>query len=269
MNTRHTDARSWDVDLSTRQSVHPITRYTPISGTASTTAADLLTIDRNDAQVNMVLNPSIEGTDIGEYTASGSAISRVSTQADTGTYSLQIDPTNAAANEGFYYDIPSTGYSNDTQFITAQCTVRGASASGTFKIEILPAGGTPGTGALATSATHTLTTSFVNVNVQYGIPGGTSDTGYRIAFVSQAHHNINMFVDKTQRVFICLFICFYMFIWFICVDKLFLGVLFVFIFCFLICCLHCLYVFYMFAICFNRFLYDLYMFLYVFDLFFM
>lgn len=196
MNTRHTDARSWDVDLSTRQSVHPITRYTPISGTASTTAADLLTIDRNDAQVNMVLNPSIEGTDIGEYTASGSAISRVSTQADTGTYSLQIDPTNAAANEGFYYDIPSTGYSNDTQFITAQCTVRGASASGTFKIEILPAGGTPGTGALATSATHTLTTSFVNVNVQYGIPGGTSDTGYRIAFVSQAQHNINMFVDK-------------------------------------------------------------------------
>ena len=133
MNTRHTDARSWDVDLSTRQSVHPITRYTPISGTASTTAADLLTIDRNDAQVNMVLNPSIEGTDIGEYTASGSAISRVSTQADTGTYSLQIDPTNAAANEGFYYDIPSTGYSNDTQFITAQCTVRGASASGPLK----------------------------------------------------------------------------------------------------------------------------------------
>lgn len=196
MNTRHTDARTWDVDLSTRQSLHPITRYTPISGSASTTAADILTIDRNDAAVNMVLNPSIEGAGIGEYVASGSAIARVTTQADDGTYSLEINPANAAASEGFYYDVPSAGYSNEPQFITAQCTVRGASASGSFKIEILPAGGTPGTAALATSATHNLTTSFANVNVQYGIPGGTEDTNYRIAFSSQAQHNIDMYVDK-------------------------------------------------------------------------
>lgn len=197
MNTRHTDARTWDVDLSTRQSMHPATRYTPISGTASTTATDVFTIDRNEAAVNLVLNPSIEGTDISAFVASGAGLTRVSSQADAGSYSLEVNPAGSAANEGFYYDTGGLGASNEPLYLTAQCTVKKTAAgAGTFKIEILPAGGTPGTGALATSATHTLTTSFATVNVQYAIPGGTSDTGYRIAFVSQAQHDINMYVDN-------------------------------------------------------------------------
>ena len=39
-NERHTDAREWDIDFSTRQSAHPYTKYVPIKTATSTTAAN-------------------------------------------------------------------------------------------------------------------------------------------------------------------------------------------------------------------------------------
>jgi len=198
MTTRHTDAKTWDRELSTRQSVHPMSRYTPVSGTASTTAANIFTAETHSPAVNQVLNPRIMGTNVDEFVASGSARQRDNTYADLGTYSLEINPANLAANEGVYFDLSGVGYSNEGMTISAQCTVRGTNGSGTFKIEILPAGGTPGTDALATSATYSLTTSFANVNVQYSIPGGTAASTYRIAFVSQAQHDNTYYIDKVM-----------------------------------------------------------------------
>ena len=43
-NERHTDYRGWDIDSSTRQSVHPANRYVAISNAASTTAEDVYSI---------------------------------------------------------------------------------------------------------------------------------------------------------------------------------------------------------------------------------
>ena len=63
-NIRHTDAREWDVDSSTRQSVHPMTRYVPFEETLSTTAQTLVTAAATKPAVNLVKNPSIEGTNI-------------------------------------------------------------------------------------------------------------------------------------------------------------------------------------------------------------
>ena len=40
-NERHTDVRGWEIDSSTRQSVHPYTKYTPFRTATSTTAVFL------------------------------------------------------------------------------------------------------------------------------------------------------------------------------------------------------------------------------------
>ena len=45
-NERHTDVRAWEIDSSTRQSVHPYTKYSHFRTATSTTAADLLTVAR-------------------------------------------------------------------------------------------------------------------------------------------------------------------------------------------------------------------------------
>ena len=70
-NERHTDYREWDIDSSTRQSVHPVNRYVAISNAASTTAEDVYTIVANGGEkaVNLVTNPGIEGSTVSMYTA--------------------------------------------------------------------------------------------------------------------------------------------------------------------------------------------------------
>ena len=102
-NERHTDVRAWEIDSSTRQSVHPYTKYSPFRTATSTTAADLLTISRGEVATNWVTNPSIEATDISMYTATGSAIAKDAGQAASGAASLLVNPANSAAGEGFYF----------------------------------------------------------------------------------------------------------------------------------------------------------------------
>ena len=53
-NERHTDHRGWEVDFSTRQSVHPYTRYQPFREATSTTLSTLLTVDRGETSVNRI-----------------------------------------------------------------------------------------------------------------------------------------------------------------------------------------------------------------------
>ena len=191
-NERHNDARGWEVDSSTRQSVHPYTKYSPFRTATSTTAANLLAIDRGEIAVNWVTNPRVEAADVTMFTATGSAISRSTAQQSVGTASLLTNPGNSAAGEGFYWVSPNIGFTVRPQHITAQCEVRGASASGSVKIQITDASGTE----LATSADTNLTTSFARITASYSVAGSTAAAAYRVYVVSAANHNIDWYTDK-------------------------------------------------------------------------
>jgi hypothetical protein len=133
----------------------------------------------------------VEGTDIGMFTATGSAVTRSTAQANSGTASLLTNPANSAASEGFYWNSPVIAVNRLPTHLTAQCQVRGASASGSVKIQITDASGNE----LATSADTNLTTSFAQITASYTIPGDTAGAAYRVYVVSAAQHNIDWYTD--------------------------------------------------------------------------
>ena len=186
------DWRSWEVDPSTRQSVHVWNKYQPVDSTLTTagTAQNLLSIARTEPALNMVTNPSVESATITMYTASGAAISQSTAQASDGSNSLLVNPANAAAAEGFYWSHAFAGHTEGTH-ICAQAEVRGASGSGDARLEIHSSAGV----VLATSDTITLSTGFQRMTISYQIPERTA-ADYRIAVVSVTNHNIDFYVDK-------------------------------------------------------------------------
>ena len=199
VNIRHTDAREWDVDSSTRQSVHPITRYVPFEETLSTTAQTLVTAtdDGDRPAVNLHINPSIEGTTITEFVAAGSALTRSTAQQSSGAASLLVNPDNSAAGEGFYWSIPHVPYSVDVQYITVQAEVRGASASGDVAIMVTDntVAATSHT-VLATSGTTNLSADFQRITATYAVPASTNTTQYLMKVLTVANHDISFYVDK-------------------------------------------------------------------------
>ena len=192
-NERHTDHRGWEVDSSTRQSVHSYTKYDPFREALSTTASTLKTLSQGEIATNRVTNPGVEGTDVGMFTATGSAISRDTGQADTGAASLSVNPDNSAAGEGFYWDSPTIPFSTSPLHITIQCTVRGASASGAITMTLRDSAGTS---THATGGSDDLTTSFARQTAQYTVPALTDGASYRLYVVSTAQHNITFNVDN-------------------------------------------------------------------------
>jgi len=193
-NERHTDYREWDIDSSTRSSVHPVNRYVAISNAASTTAEDVYSIVANGGEkaVNWVTNPGIEGSTVSMYTATGSAIARDTGQQAEGAASLLVNPANSAAGEGFYWESPKIARSVNPQHITVQCEHRGASASGTVEINITDSSGTE----LASSGSSDLATSWTRITTSYTIPANTDAAAYRLYVVTPANHNINFYIDK-------------------------------------------------------------------------
>ena len=193
----------WEIDPSTRTSVHPYTKYVPFFGAVGTNGnftpdggsarTSLMTVDNGLPAHNLVTNPSIESATISMFTASGSAISQSSAQAASGSNSLLVNPDNSAAGEGFYWTSPILpGNIQNPRFIVASCEIRGASASGDAKISIQSADGTE----LAASATHSLSTSFTKISVAYAIPFTNTSVAFRVAVVTVNNHNIDMYVDK-------------------------------------------------------------------------
>jgi len=191
-NYRADEWAAWEVDPSTRTSVHAFTKYFPINATVATSAADLLTVNRGIPSVNLVLNPRIEATDITAFTATGAAIARVTSQQSTGAASLSVDPANIIAGEGFYWSGRFTGHPEGS-WLVASAEVRRASGSGgTVKIAIQNSSGTT---ELAASAAHTLSTTWTKISTMYILPPH-SPADYRIAVVSTAQHDITWFTDK-------------------------------------------------------------------------
>jgi len=164
-----------------------------MEATLSTTASDVFTVARGVPSVNLVTNPSIEATDVSMFTASGSSIARSTAQAAHGAASLLVDPANSAAGEGVYWTTPNFSAHPEGATIVASCEVRGESASGSVKIAIQNSSGVE----LATSATHNLSAGFVRIAVAYAITE-RQPTGYRVAVVSAAQHNIDFYVDKVH-----------------------------------------------------------------------
>ena len=193
-NTEHFPENwpSWEIDPSTRTSVHVWNKYIPIDVAVGTSAVELVTVSRGEPSVNIVANPSIEHATITEYTALGSAISQSSAQAASGSNSLLVNPNNAAAGEGFYWAHTFAGHTEGT-YIVAQCEVRGASASGDVKLAIYNSSGE----VLSAGEAVNLSTSFQRLTFKYLIPDRVA-AEYRVAVVSATQHNINFYVDKIQ-----------------------------------------------------------------------
>lgn len=191
-NERHTDARGWEIDFSTRQAVHPYTRYSPFRAATSTSVSTLFTVDRGETATNWVTNPRVEAADVSMFTASGSAISRDTGQQSLGTASLLVNPDNSAADEGFYWDSPTIPFNVNPQHISVQLEHRGASASGAVTLEIMDTDGN----ILATSGTDNLAASWRRLTAQYTIPGSTAAAAYRLSLTTTAQHNINFYADK-------------------------------------------------------------------------
>ena len=193
--TRNIDWHGWEVDPSTRSSVHAYTKYDILidASVANDAVTTLFSVDRGIPSVNLVANPSIESATISEFTADGSAISQSSAQADDASNSLLVNPANSAAGEGFYWTTPGmAGNANDGEvWLTAQCTVRGASASGDAEIVIQDSDGTD----LIAGSSVSLSTSFQALQVKYHLPITGSAT-YRVKVRSKTQHNINFYVDK-------------------------------------------------------------------------
>ena len=61
----------WEVDPSTRSSVHLWTKYLPLNATFTTSGITLLTVSRGIPSVNNVTNPSFESSDLTMYTEIG------------------------------------------------------------------------------------------------------------------------------------------------------------------------------------------------------
>ena len=192
-NERHTDFREWEIDSSTRQSVHPYTKYAPFRSALSTTASTLKSVGQGEIATNWVTNPRIEAADITMFTVTGGAISRSTGQQSVGTASLLTDPDNSAAGVGWYWESPKIPFSVHPQHLSVQLEHRGASASGAVKLDIRNAAGTT---VLATSASSNLATSWTRVTAQYTIAGSTTAAAYRIYLVSAAQHNIDFYADK-------------------------------------------------------------------------
>tara|TARA_Y100000593_G_C4242258_1_gene302764 strand:+ start:77 stop:1003 length:927 start_codon:yes stop_codon:yes gene_type:complete len=192
-NERHTDYRGWEQDSSTRQSVHAYTKYHPFSEATSTTAETLKTVAAGEIATNWVTNPRVESSTITMFTATGSAISRDTGQQSVGSASLLANPANSAAGEGWYWESPTIPFSVNPQHLSVQLEHRGASASGTVKLEIRDA---DGTSVLATSGSSDLATSWTRVTAAYTIAGSTTAAKYRLYLTTQAQHNINFYADK-------------------------------------------------------------------------
>ena len=194
-NERHTDFRNFEADSSTRQSVHPYTKYYPFRQALSTTAATLLSLAQGEIATNWVTNPRVEAalSTADGFTATGSAISRSTAQQSLGEASLLVNPASSVAGEGMYWESPPIPYSVNPQFLAVQVEHRGASAASAVKLEIRDAAGTT---VLATSGSSDLAASWTRITASYAIPPSAAAVAYRLYVTTVTNHNISFYVDK-------------------------------------------------------------------------
>jgi len=197
----------WEVDPSTRSSVHLWTKYLPINATVVGTGTpvpgtDLLIISRGTPSVNKVTNPSFEtGSPPTGYTeitagglsrvlASGDGEISVPTFAANGidgrAYVAKVTATGNSADgsNGFYWTTGNeAGHSQYGNTLTGSCFVsseQSSSAAGAVKMVIYDSSGT----VLATGDAITLTQAWQRTSVQYNLVRGLPAASYRVGIVA-------------------------------------------------------------------------------------
>lgn len=191
-NLRHTDYRGWEVEPSTRSSMHPITKYTPFRSVTGTTATTLFSLAPGLPAVNLIPNPSIESATISMYVEDGSTIAQDNGQAATGSYSLLVTPDNSAAGEGFYWVTPAVPTSVNAQYLSFQVEHYGSAATNAVELTITDSAGVQ----LATSGSSNLATAWTAANVTYAVPANTASSTYRVYVKTATNHATAFYVDK-------------------------------------------------------------------------
>lgn len=183
---RAEDWASWEVDPSTRSSVHLWTKYIGVAeqdiGTSAVTLID--TANRGLPAVNLASNPNIENADITMYVKTGGTnvtLARVaysgeaisgSTSPNGVAYGLKVTratSVTATAADGFYVDTGTHGGGQrGTQFEASIYVAKSGSAAANVEIVIQDQNGTD----VVVGDSVTLTTSFQRINVSYRIPQG-------------------------------------------------------------------------------------------------
>jgi len=203
----------WEVDPSTRTSIHLWTKYLPILETVTTSATTLFTVDRGTPAVNLVTNPSFEAADLTMFTEIGvgvappDAASLVAVSGDgeisAPTYAANgiaggatVVKVSAAANgadgsNGFYWTTSNLG--GDGQFgstIIGSVFVSGeqsATALGSVKMVIYDSSGT----VLATGSTITLSQAWQRASVKYFLSHSKAPAQYRVGLVAASAFNMS------------------------------------------------------------------------------
>lgn len=190
----------WEMNPSTRVSVHAWTKFEPVDVTLATagTAENLFVMDTTIPTVNIATNPSFEtGAPPTGYTAIDSTLTRSSTVARTSTYSASINPDNSDAGEGIYWTTPQMAGpagNNNQMWINVSAYLQDNTDSGDdARIEIRDS-----TGATthASSDTITLSSSWQRASTQFLLP--QTAVTYRIYIVTVSQHNTTFFADDLQ-----------------------------------------------------------------------
>jgi hypothetical protein len=195
------NAQFWELDPSTRQSVHLFTKWAPVNVTlsSSNTAENFFTAASHQPTVNLVTNPSMETADPPTgYTAVGATIARSATVARSVTNSLSIDPDNSAAGEGAYWTTESIGSvrldGSSALYLVASAYFQDNADSGnTARLEIRDSSGT----LLSAGNELTLSSSWQRSQASYQVP--PSGAQYRIYLVTSSSASDPIFyVDDLQ-----------------------------------------------------------------------
>jgi len=190
------DGSVWEIDPSTRESLHLWNKYIPINKTLAVagTAEDLSNSTTPDeATVNLVTNPSFEtGSPPTGFVASGATLASTQNSPRTGSDEIQITPNNAAANEGFYWSTPKMGAGGATVYLVASIYVRGSVAAGNAVIQIRDSSGT----LLVEGTPVSLTASYQRISVRYVLPAVAA--AYRIYVVTNTQNGSIIRGDDMQ-----------------------------------------------------------------------
>ena len=191
---RAEDWTSWEIDPSTRSSVHLWTKYIGVAqqdiGTSAVTLID--TANRGVPAVNLASNPNIENADISMYNKTGGAnvtLARVAYSGEaisalaspTGVaYGLKVTratAVTATAADGFYVSTGQLGGGGryGTAIEASVYVAKSGSAAANVEMAIQTSAGVD----IVTGSSVTLTTTFQRISVAYHIPVGTA-ADYRI-----------------------------------------------------------------------------------------